>query len=60
VKTQETTQENIEPRMVVDKPCHDAEWRYWIREQGAEGNIVGTGEEMEQVVTEVKIALPDV
>ena len=32
--------------------------RYWIREQGAEGNIVDIGEEMRQKVTEVKIAFP--
>jgi hypothetical protein len=36
----------------------DAGRRYWIREQGTEGNIVDTGEEIEQAVTEVKIAFP--
>jgi len=36
----------------------DAGRRYWIREQGAEGNIVDIGEEMRQTVTEVKIAFP--
>jgi hypothetical protein len=30
----------------------------WIRERGAEGNIVDIGEEMRQKVTEVKIAFP--
>jgi len=35
----------------------DAELRYWIRDQGAEGNIVSIGEEKEQAVTEVKIVL---
>ena len=32
--------------------------RYWIRDQGVDGNIVGTGEEMGQMGTEVKIAFP--
>jgi hypothetical protein len=36
----------------------DAERRYWIREHGAEGNIVDIGEEMRKTVTEVKIAFP--
>jgi hypothetical protein len=43
---------------LMDRLRPDAERRYWIREQGAAGNIVGTGEEKEQVVTEVKIAFP--
>jgi len=36
----------------------DEQRRFWIREQGADGNIVDIGEEMRQKVTEVKIALP--
>ena len=36
----------------------DAGRRYWIREQGAEGNIVDIGEEMRQTVTDAKIAFP--
>jgi hypothetical protein len=36
----------------------DARRRYWIREQGAEGNIVDIGEEIGQIATEVKIAFP--
>jgi hypothetical protein len=36
----------------------DAGRRYWIREQGTEGIIVGTGEELGQMGTEVKIAFP--
>jgi site-specific DNA recombinase len=43
---------------LMDRLRPDAGRRYWIREQGAEGNIVGTGEEIEQAVTEVKIAFP--
>ena len=42
----------------MDRLHPDAGRRYWIREQGAEGNIVDIGEEMEQAVTEVKIAFP--
>jgi hypothetical protein len=38
----------------MDRLRPDAGRRYWIREQGTEGNIVGIGEEMEQVVTEIK------
>jgi hypothetical protein len=32
--------------------------RYWIREQGVEGNIVDTGEDLGQMGTEVKIVFP--
>jgi len=43
---------------LMDRLRPDAGRRYWIREQGAEGNIVDIGEEMRQTVTEVKIAFP--
>ena len=43
---------------LMDGLCSDTGRRYWIREQGEEGNIDDIGEEMEQVVTKVKIALP--
>jgi hypothetical protein len=43
---------------LMDRLRPDAGRRYWIREQGADGNIVDIGEEMRQKVTEVKIALP--
>jgi hypothetical protein len=36
----------------------DAGRRYWIQEHGAEVDIVDIGEEIEQMETEVKIALP--
>jgi len=36
----------------------DAERRYWIREQGADVDIGDIGEDMGQMATEVKIALP--
>jgi hypothetical protein len=43
---------------LMDRLRPDAGRRYWIREHGAQGNIVDIGEEMEQTVTEVKIAFP--
>jgi len=43
---------------LMDRLRPDAGQRYWIRERGTEGNIVEIGEEMEQAVTEVKIAFP--
>jgi len=43
---------------LMDRLRPDAGRRYWIREQGAERNIVDIGEEMRQTVTEVKIAFP--
>lgn len=36
----------------------DTERRYWIREQGAEVDIVDMGEELGQIATEFKIAFP--
>jgi hypothetical protein len=36
----------------------DAGRRYWIREHGTEADIVDIGEELGQMETEVKIALP--
>jgi len=44
--------------MVVDKGCLDAEQCYWIRERGAEKDIVDTWEDSAQIATEVKIAFP--
>ena len=46
------------PQSLMDRLRHDAGRRYWIREPGAEENIVDIGEEMRQKVTEVKIAFP--
>lgn len=43
---------------LMDRLRPDAGRRYWIREHGAQGNIVDIGEEMRQKVTEVKIAFP--
>jgi hypothetical protein len=43
---------------LMDRLRPDGGRRYWIREQGAEGNIIDIGEEMRQTVTEVKIAFP--
>jgi hypothetical protein len=36
----------------------DAGWRYWIRDHGAEVDIVDIGEDLGQMETEVKIAFP--
>jgi hypothetical protein len=41
---------------LMDRLRRDAGRGYWIREQGAEGNTVDIEEEMEDAVTEVKIA----
>jgi hypothetical protein len=43
---------------LMDRLRLDAGRRYWIREQGAEGNIVDIGEDKGQIATGVKIALP--
>ena len=43
---------------LMDRLHPDTGRRYWIREHGAEGNIVDIGEEMGQTVPEVKIAFP--
>ena len=43
---------------LMDRLRPDTERRYWIRAQGAEGNIVDIGEDLAQIATEVKIAFP--
>jgi hypothetical protein len=43
---------------LMNRLCPDAGRRYWIRVQGAEGNIVDIGEELGQIAIEVKIAFP--
>jgi hypothetical protein len=43
---------------LMDRLRPDAGRHYWIRERGAEENIVDIGDEMRQKVTEVKIAFP--
>lgn len=43
---------------LMDRLRPDAGRRYLIKEQGTEGNIVGIGEDIGQVATEVKIAFP--
>jgi hypothetical protein len=42
----------------MDRLRHDAEQCYWIRERGAEKDIVDTWEDSAQIATEVKIAFP--
>ena len=43
---------------LMDRLRPDAGRRYWIREQGAEVDIVDIGEGLGQMATEVKIAFP--
>ena len=43
---------------LMDGLRSDAGRRYWIRDHGAEVDIVDIGEELGQMATEVKIALP--
>lgn len=42
----------------MDRLRLDAGRRYWIREQGADVDIIDTGEELGQIATEFKIAFP--
>jgi hypothetical protein len=43
---------------LMDRLRPDAGRRYWIREGGAEGNIVDIREDLGQMWTEVKIVFP--
>ena len=43
---------------ILDGLRPDTDRRYWIREYSAEVDIVDIGEELGQMETEVKIALP--